>query len=213
MIKMDGRLIKEELNVLNDTFNMVEKLLGRFKQKSKSIPRNCAEALSTSRQSGIYEIQIPRYSEQSFQVACEAETRYGNWTIILRRMDGSENFDRNKTEYEEGFGNLTGEFFLGLDKIHALTSDQPQELIVLLEDFKGKIRYEAYDKFAIANGNNSYNLETLAQATGTAGDSLRNHQGVKFSSNCGHIWTSGWWYKNCHERYIHTFLFDWRRFA
>lgn len=116
-------------------------------------------------------------------------------------------------EYKEGFGNLTGEFFLGLDKIHALTSDQPQELMVLLEDFKGEIRHEAYDKFAIADEHNRYNLETLAHATGTAGDSLRHHQGMDFSSNYAHIWTSGWWYNQCNKRYIHICLFGWRRFA
>ncbi|KAK2141309.1 hypothetical protein LSH36_1124g00006, partial [Paralvinella palmiformis] len=35
------------------------------------------------------------------------------WMVILRRMDGSVNFDREWEEYKNGFGSLTGEFWAG----------------------------------------------------------------------------------------------------
>ncbi|KAM8718036.1 hypothetical protein ACLKA7_004701 [Drosophila subpalustris] len=79
----------------------------------KSYLRNCNEAKS----SGIHDIVIPNFSSQPFTVACDAETRGGGWTIILRRMDGSVDFNRTWSEYKKGFGELEGEFFLGLDKI------------------------------------------------------------------------------------------------
>ena len=42
--------------------------------------------------------------------------------MFQRRFDGSVNFDRNWTEYRDGFGELTGEFWLGNEKLRQLTS-------------------------------------------------------------------------------------------
>jgi len=33
--------------------------------------------------------------------------------VIQRRQDGTANFYRNWLEYKKGFGNVTGEFWLG----------------------------------------------------------------------------------------------------
>ncbi|XP_034471729.1 ficolin-1-like [Drosophila innubila] len=142
-------------------------------------------------------------------VACDLETRGGGWTIILRRLDGSVNFYRNWTEYKNGFGNLDGEFFLGLDKIHALTADRKQELLVILEDFDADRRLESYDDFAIGNEDQQYVLHTLGKAHGTAGDSLDYQRGMKFSTfdrdndkdstrHCAEKYTGAWWYNECH---------------
>jgi len=170
-------------------------------------PINCTEAKSN----GINEILLPNFSSQPFKVACDAETQGGGWTIILRRMDGSVNFYRNWTEYKNGFGDLNGEFFLGLDKIHALTEERNQELLVVLENKIGENRYEKYDDFAIGNEAQKYDLRTLGKASGPAGDSLSYHQGREFCTfdrkdvpqNCAETYTGAWWYGDtkCHHRY------------
>ena len=65
----------------------------------------------------------------------------GGWVVLQRRFDGSVDFDRVWTECERGFGNLTGEYWLGLIKMHRLTAIAPQELRIDLEDFQKNKRY------------------------------------------------------------------------
>jgi len=169
--------------------------------------------------SGIQEILIPSYSKDPFRVFCDANTRGGGWTVILRRLDGSENFYRNWNTYKNGFGNLDGEFFLGLDKIHALTADYSQELLVVLEDFNGTQAFETYDRFGITDEKEQYALNTLGEANGTAGDSLSSHKNMKFSTfdrdndlrekeNCAILNIGAWWYNNCEYRYDKMFPFS-----
>ena len=68
-------------------------------------------------------------------VYCDTVTAGGGWLVIQRRIDGSVDFNRYWSEYEEGFGNLpdddkdtTGEFWIGLHSLHCLTSQGQWEL-------------------------------------------------------------------------------------
>lgn len=177
------------------------------KQQSELPSLNCTDAKSN----GIYEISLSNFDSKPFNVACDAESYGGGWTIILRRRDGSEDFYRNWTEYQNGFGDLSVEFFLGLNKIHALTAERRQELLVVLGDFDGNEAFEKYEEFAIGSEDEQYVLHTLGDAFGTAGDSLRSHLTMKFSTydrdndnidhqNCAETYTGAWWYEQCHDR-------------
>ncbi|KAL7742349.1 hypothetical protein ACLKA6_018985 [Drosophila palustris] len=204
--RADIQVLRSDIQSLRAELERQGKLLEGLAKESDQLNstsslRNCVGAKS----SGIYDILVPKFSNQTFKVACDAETRDGGWTIILRRMDGSVNFTRNWTEYKNGFGNLDGEFFLGLDKIHAMTAERRQELLVLLEDLNGEQRFETYDEFAIGNEDQQYELHTLGKASGTAGDSLDYHRGMQFSTfdkdndkweegNCAIYRTGAWWY-------------------
>ncbi|KAH8272365.1 hypothetical protein KR026_012405, partial [Drosophila bipectinata] len=106
----------------------------------------------------------------------------GGWTIFLRRTDGSEDFFRDWNDYKNGFGRLEGEYFLGLDKLHAMTSAEPQEMLVLLEDNEGDRRYQVYDNFKIGSQDEGFALESLGNSSGSAGDALATHLGQKFTT-------------------------------
>ena len=137
------------------------------------------------------------------------ETDGGGWTVIQRRIDGSVDFYRNWTDYKEGFGNLTGEFWLGLNKIYRLTHNRTNSLQVNLEDFENNKTYALYSTFNIGDSTAKYTL-TLGKYNGTAGDSLMNHNGRKFttkdndndragSGNCAITFRGGWWYNACYD--------------
>ena len=62
--------------------------------------------------------------------------------MFQRRRDGSESFYRGWVDYENGFGNVKGEHWLGLKKIHCLTSvDVKTKLRIDLADFAGHSKF------------------------------------------------------------------------
>ena len=85
--------------------------------------------------------------------------------VGLSRLDGSVDFYRNWTDYKQGFGNLGGEFWLGLDNIHRLTNQTNNTLRVELEDFDGNTAYAEYNTFAVADEADNYRL-SVAGYTG-----------------------------------------------
>ena len=134
------------------------------------------------------------------------ETDGGGWTVFQRRQDGSVDFYRYWTDYENGFGNLTGEFWLGLSKIHRLTKEGLNTLRVEIGDFDNNSYYAQYSTFSIGDASTQYRLSVSGyNSTGTAGDSLLYHNGSSFSTrdnandnkNCASVFaTGGWWFSH-----------------
>ncbi|KAB1280153.1 Fibrinogen C domain-containing protein 1 [Camelus dromedarius] len=132
--------------------------------------------------------------------------------VFQRREDGSVNFFRGWDAYRDGFGKLTGEHWLGLKRIHALTTQAAYELHVDLEDFDNGTAYAHYRSFGVGlfsvdPEEDGYPL-TVADYSGTAGDSLLKHSGMRFTTkdrdsdhsenNCAAFYRGAWWYRNCH---------------
>ena len=137
------------------------------------------------------------------------ETDGHGWTVFQRRESGETDFYRNWTDYEEGFGYLDHEFWLGLSKIHRLIKDATCTLRVDLGDAQGNRVYANYSTFSIGDSSTEYTL-TVAGYNGTAGDGMTRHDlnGTKFSTkdndndnnndgNCAISYQGAWWYNNC----------------
>uniref|UniRef100_A0A182NJN5 Fibrinogen C-terminal domain-containing protein n=1 Tax=Anopheles dirus TaxID=7168 RepID=A0A182NJN5_9DIPT len=135
---------------------------------------------------------------------------YGDdWIIFQQRYDGTVDFYRNWTEYRDGFGDLGGEFWLGLEKLHRImASGATYELLIELEDFEGVRAYEHYDEFAISAESEDYELKKLGKASGTAGDSMVLHRGRKFSTfdhstnDCPTFYHGAWWFLQCYDAHL-----------
>lgn len=61
---------------------------------------------------------------EAIPVICQFDSTSG-WTVFQRRLDGSEDFWRYWDDYVEGFGNLTGEYWLG-----EVTADHNKKLLL-----------------------------------------------------------------------------------
>ena len=168
---------------------------------------SCQDAMAKGvTKSGVYTMHLGD-GYDPFPVYCDMTTDGGGWTVLQRRQDGSVDFYRNWVDYQNGFGDLNQEFWLGLDKIHRLTKTA-QLLRIDLQDFDGSRRYAKYISFTIANGDMKY-APTVGQYSGDAGDSLGYHNGMKFSTkdsdndqssrNCAVINQGAWWYHYCHR--------------
>ena len=123
---------------------------------------------------------------------------------------GWVNFTRNISDYEKGFGDLDGEFWIGLRVIHELTNQQNMALKMKMWDGKRYTMNWNYQLFRIYNKNNRY---ALYQLSGSSGDGPYDAFGQTINSNtdfqtydyyrpgwgiCGYTRQSGWWYYTTH---------------
>ena len=119
--------------------------------------KNCSELIkSGERKDGVYTIKPDNLS--AFDVFCDQTTAGGGWTVIQKRLNGSVDFYLNWSDYKRGFGSLRSEFWLGLDKIRRLISDDNSMLRVDLEDFEGNNAYAEYYKLKVLSENDKYKL-------------------------------------------------------
>ena len=141
-----------------------------------------------------------------FDVYCDMDSDGGGWTVFQRRINGTQNFYINWNDYVRGFGDLNGEFWLGLQKIHCLTASSTQ-LRVDLADFNCNERYAKYSTFRVGDDESKFRL-TVSGYSGTAGDSLSYSNNYPFTTKdqdndghsglqCAHHHTGAGWYRSC----------------
>ncbi|XP_017894400.1 PREDICTED: tenascin-X isoform X4 [Capra hircus] len=170
-------------------------------------PRDCGEEMqngvSTSRTSTIF---LNGNREQPLNVFCDMETDGGGWLVFQRRMDGKTDFWRDWEDYAHGFGNISGEFWLGNEALHSLTRAGDYSLRVDLRAGDEAV-FAQYDSFQVDSAEEYYRLH-LEGYHGTAGDSMSYHSGSVFSArdrdpnnlliSCAVSYRGAWWYRNCH---------------
>ncbi|KAI3372358.1 hypothetical protein L3Q82_022856 [Scortum barcoo] len=168
--------------------------------------KDCLQALEDGHTaSGMYLVK-PENANRLMQVWCDQRHDPGGWTVIQRRVDGSVNFFRNWETYKQGFGNIDGEYWLGLENIYWLTNQGNYKLLVTLEDWSGRKVFAEYASFRLEPEADFYKLR-VGRYHGNAGDSLTWHNGKQFTTldrdhdaytgNCAHYQKGGWWYNSC----------------
>ncbi|KPU74085.1 uncharacterized protein Dana_GF22121, isoform E [Drosophila ananassae] len=202
-----------ELGKLKDLFSEeIAKLREVVKSGSGTEP-NTTQSKSTQvdlpdRCPSIQDI-LPFYLEilfpglEPFQVCCYSDGEFGSgWMEVFNKYHVLTEFNRTYDQYINGFGDVNKENFIGLEKLHILTSQKPHE--VLLYQYKGR-RYEVIcENFVVGDRSEGYSLK---QIDGCRGDTSQFNliQGTKFSTfdrdqdgNPDHNWAHelghGFWF-------------------
>lgn len=169
-----------------------------------AIQASCKEHYeSGATTSGVYLIN-PSGTEV-FDVYCDMDTAGGGWSTFQRRFDGSVDFFRNMSDYANGFGDVNGEHWLGLDKLYQLANSSIRLRIDLL-DYDDTSSYAEYN-FSIGTSSQRYRL-SYSFLSGTANEGFGNGLGRPFSTydedndrvrhSCANVSQGGWWYNNCY---------------
>ena len=170
-------------------------------------PKHCndfSKAIKPPKDSGFAIIQPD--DGEPFVVYCEMNKFGGGWTRILYRSSTKMTFRRDWYSYKNGFGDLSGNGWLGLEKIHRLTKYSSAELLISLRDRNNKWFFPQYKSFQVGSEATKYQLY-IGNFTGDGGDSLSYSHNARFSTydrdydtnsgNCASSYCGGWWYYNC----------------
>lgn len=197
-----------ELMLIKESRDEIMELLAEIRNKSdegeKFVMKDCVDWMQRGyRMNGVYNIKP--VGSPAFDVYCDMLKDGGGWLVFQRRINGSVDFFRDWASYENGFGDLQGEFWLGNKYLHTLTTE-PTELRIDLRDWDDEERFAIYSTFSIGDADSKYTLYADGYS-GNAGDSLALHHKVKFSTrdqdndvkriDCAGLNKGAWWYEHC----------------
>ncbi|KAK2165274.1 hypothetical protein NP493_1373g00035 [Ridgeia piscesae] len=194
---------QKQLTKLTETLAKQEKSLKRWFGA-----RDCYDLLRDGNNvSGVYEVYLAK-ARKFVRVFCDMDTNDGGWLVFQRRQDGSIDFYRDWASYKEGFGDVDGEFWLGNDYIHEITTQKRYVLRIDMADFEKESRYAVYSSFAVASETDKYKF-SLGTYSGNAGDAMTYHANRPFSTkdrdndaasgSCAQTYKGAWWYGGCHD--------------
>ncbi|XP_019751887.1 angiopoietin-related protein 4 [Hippocampus comes] len=157
--------------------------------------------------SGVFSVRP--HDAEAFPVFCEMAAD-GGWTVVQKRQDGSVDFDRLWSAYEKGFGSVDGEFWLGLEKIHAIAKDADYVLKIQLSDW-GDDSASVRLPFRLGGAETGYSLRVREAgafsplesslgpdaASGLPFSTRDRDNDRKKESNCARHLSGGWWFSNC----------------
>ncbi|XP_049295180.1 microfibril-associated glycoprotein 4-like [Anopheles funestus] len=215
-----SQTLSDKIKTVNDR---VDKMVGKFSEQMHNVSTATTQRLinlehkleRVPEDTGVYFMKPDMAKNITFEVSRDWTNNHGfggNWIVFQRRFNGSVDFYRNWNEYKDGFGNLRGEHWLGLEKLYSILKTRQHELLIVLEDFDGVIAYAHYDDFKIGDESEKYMIKSVGQYNGTAGDSFSYHKDGLFTTfdqnndkatyNCAQAYAGAWWFKSCYNSHL-----------
>ncbi|KAK2138581.1 hypothetical protein LSH36_2775g00000 [Paralvinella palmiformis] len=107
--------------------------------------------------SGIYNTGF-----ENRDIVCEMEVDGGGWTVIMRRKDGSVDFNKDWENYKQGFGSLEGEFWAGNEFIHKMTNDGGKyTLRIDMTNYQKESIYAKMTEFSLGPESDNYRFHFM----------------------------------------------------
>lgn len=172
--------------------------------------KTCCDLRTFPVTSGVYKMSTGTFSTSD--VYCDMSTSDGGWIVIQRNRKNSRlSFNKNWKEYEDGFGDLNGDFWAGLKLIRALTESGQWEMRVDYQKEADKSwTYLQHDQFSIEGPSKGYQLHVSGYNGPVTSDPFTKDSnivnGMKFSTydngpakSCAVTWKGGWWYNGCYR--------------
>ncbi|XP_059165764.1 ficolin-1-like isoform X2 [Physella acuta] len=145
-----------------------------------------------------------RYTKKAGSPRCKNKPHYCRATDGPRRVKGGVNFTKSWAEYRDGFGSFDGDFWIGNQFIHQLTTAGYTDMRVDMK-YQGRHYYARYKNFVLSNETLFYRIN-FNSYTGNASNSLDQNpnrgfatfdSGPAVSSHCARAFGGCWWYRDC----------------
>ncbi|XP_068423953.1 angiopoietin-2a [Clinocottus analis] len=208
-------LQRQQQELLDTVNNLIHAISVSSARESKTVMMqdtpttfiDCAAVFkSGNTQNGVYTLTLPNTTIE-VKAFCDMETEGGGWTVLQKRFDGHVDFHRTWQEYRKGFGDPSGEFWLGNEFVSRLTVQQSYKLRIHLSDWEGNSGFSQYDQVSLEGEAQNYRIH-LKGFSGTAGKiSSIGQPGSDFSTKdadndkcvckCSQLTTGGWWFDAC----------------
>lgn len=205
--KLNDHILKSEANHFDSNFTSIPlpELMGEVKELEpvqreyedlvNQLPKDCS---SISGPAGVY---IIRPGHMPIDIWCANHS-----SLLQRRYNGSVDFNRKFSEYVHGFGDPAAEYWLGLESMHLLTSDNCSSMRIDMSDIYGGTWYAQYDHFFVGGSDSGYVLE-IGGFKGNASDAFEYQNNMEFSAidrdrdisntHCAANYEGGWWFSHC----------------
>ncbi|XP_052687936.1 fibroleukin-like isoform X1 [Crassostrea angulata] len=174
------------------------------------VPQDCTELYDkyNVRESGPHYISPD--NRTVVRAFCNMTTE-GGWTIIQKRQSNS-NFTRNWNEYKAGFGEVTGNYWIGNDALHYLTK-RDNILRIQLKPFGGTTKQAKYRNFRVSDESENFRMTYDNYEGSSAVDALGgtlvqfqaknmpfstiDRDNDEYPGSCADKMRGGWWYNSC----------------
>ncbi|XP_062573361.1 angiopoietin-related protein 7-like, partial [Saccostrea cucullata] len=148
--------LQRELNEQRQDNKEIRDLLVSRNLTSGKMPFDCSDIYKNGeRKTGIYKIYPSDEINKGVSAFCYMYPQLGGQTVIQKRFGMYySNFNRTWDDFKRGFGYVGGDYWLGNDVIHKLTTTFPNDLYIKI---KGYFDVK-YSSFSISDEANGYRL-------------------------------------------------------